>query len=421
MQRSILDFNMLLEKYSFGTGDRFGKEGRTQLRAIQEINRLGIPVVPVWNKSNREHQLTGTTQEAVAREADDAVKHLNWTGSYYVDADHINLDNVTPFIKHSNFFTIDVADFIGRPAPPELQHDFIRRNLEESGRLKVANSKLQIDREYLEEFARNYLSALLKVQKIYKYVTVAKKGSPFITEVSMDEVDNPQSPLDIYFILKELKYLGVEPQTIAPKFSGLFAKGVDYEGDIDRFAREFEMDVLMVKQAVHNLGLPANLKLSVHSGSDKFSIYPVIKKIIRKHDAGIHVKTAGTTWLEEVIGLARSGTEGLAISRHLYREAMNRFDELAGPYANVLHIDPAKLPSVKEVITWSSSKFAASLIHDPAEPGYNTHFRQLIHIAYKIAAEMGDEFTDALDHYREIIEDQVYTNLFDRHLKRLFL
>jgi hypothetical protein len=163
-----------------------------------------------------------------------------------------------------------------------------------------------------------------------------------------------------------------------------------------------------------------DIKLSVHSGSDKFSIYPVIRDQCRKHNAGIHVKTAGTTWLEEVIGLARAGGGGLRIAKEIYHQGTARFEELAAPYASVLHIDPAKLPPAKEVLSWTSAHFANTLIHEQSCRDYNPHFRQLIHIAYKVAAEMGKEFMDALDYYRDPIEEQVYTNLIDRHLRRLF-
>ena len=101
-------------------------------------------------------------------------------------------------------------------------------------------------------------------------------------------------------------------QTIAPKFTGRFNKGVDYVGDLAQFEKEFNDDLAVIAFAVKEFGLPADLKLSVHSGSDKFSIYPAIRRAIRRTGAGLHIKTAGTTWLEELIGLASAGGEGLA-------------------------------------------------------------------------------------------------------------
>jgi hypothetical protein len=162
------------------------------------------------------------------------------------------------------------------------------------------------------------------------------------------------------------------------------------------------------------------VKLSVHSGSDKFSIYPKIRELVGKHHSGIHIKTAGTTWLAEVEGLARGGGDGLRIAKEVYRQGLLRYNELAAPYAAVLHIDVKKLPPAREVLGWNSGHFARTVIHDQLCREYNLHFRQLIHIAYKVAAEMGGEFCDALEFYRDPIEEQVYTNLYDRHLRRLF-
>ena len=90
--------------------------------------------------------------------------------------------------------------------------------------------------------------------------------------------------------------------------------------------------------------MPADLKLSVHSGSDKFSIYGPIRRAIRRTGAGLHIKTAGTTWLEELIGLAAAGGDGLEMAKEIYRTALGRSDELCGPYAAVIDIDPAQLP-----------------------------------------------------------------------------
>ncbi len=406
---------MQTDKYSFGTGDRFGREGKAQLRAIEEINRLGFPVVPVWNKSNREHELTGSTPESVRQEADEAVKANGWTGNYYVDADHITLENVDKFLTSSDFYTIDVARYIGKPADSKLKSDFLRRyakpNLPD-----FAARGTDFD---LNRFADMYLSAIMEVKQVYDYI-LSKKSDGFITEISMDEVATAQSPLDLFYILMELKHLDIEPHTIAPKFTGLFPKGVDYEGDTELFAEEFELDVRILKAAANQLDFQQAIRLSIHSGSDKFSIYPFIRDLLSKHDAGIHVKTAGTTWLEEVIGLARGGGDGLRIAKEVYLQAINRFDEFSAPYLSVLHLDPEKLPPVKDVLTWSSSHFANTLIHDQNCRDYNPNFRQLIHIAYKAAAEMGTEFMDALDYYRDPIEEQVYTNLIDRHLRRLF-
>jgi hypothetical protein len=132
------------------------------------------------------------------------------------------------------------------------------------------------------------------------------------------------------------------------------------------------------------------------------------------------VKTAGTTWLEEVIGLALGDDESVDLVKEIYAEAYGRQDELCGPYADVIDIDPGKLPEPEEFRTWSGGMIADSLRHIPGNPGYNLNIRQLIHVAYKLAAEKREEFNDALMRNRDIIEKQVEENIFDRHLKRLF-
>ena len=213
---------------------------------------------------------------------------------------------------------------------------------------------------------------------------------------------------------------GIPAQTIAPKFTGRFNKGVDYVGDVAMFAKEFEEDILVIDYAVKEFQLMDNLKLSVHSGSDKFSIYPEIQRIITKYDKGIHVKTAGTTWLEEVIGLAVSGGEALKAAKSIYAQALSRQEELCAPYADVIDIKADQLPSAEEVNTWSSEKFANTLRHIPGQPDYNANLRQLIHVGYKIASEMGTYYTDLLKANKEVIGQCVEENIYERHLKRLF-
>ncbi len=237
----------------------------------------------------------------------------------------------------------------------------------------------------------------------------------------MDETDRPQTPSELLLILVALADEGVPAQTIAPKFSGRFNKGVDYVGDAEAFEREFEDDVAVVRWAVERLGMPANLKLSVHSGSDKFALYGPINAALKKFNAGLHLKTAGTTWLEEVIGLAEAGGEGLAMARAIYRHAHSRYEELCKPYATVIDIDPARLPAPDEVDGWEARHYAAVLRHDQSQPLYNPHFRQLIHVGYKVAAEMGERYLDALKRFRPTIARNVTANIYERHLRRIFL
>jgi hypothetical protein len=396
---------MKLGKYSFGTGDRFNHQGEAQLKALIKANENGVNVTPVWNKSNREHNIVHSEPEGTRIEADQAVKALNWKGAYFVD-----------------FFTLDVAMYIGNDPTQEETAAFKESCKYLGPKISVPgiDEPIEVTESLLDDVAEKYLAAVKEAGKIYRHIEGTKGKEEFITEVSMDEVEAPQTPVELLFILKMIANEKIPAQTIAPKFTGRFNKGVDYVGDLDQFAKEFEEDVLVIDYAVKEFGLPEDLKLSIHSGSDKFSIYPVMAEIIKKHDKGLHVKTAGTTWLEEVIGLAVSGQEGLAAAKEIYKNALVRKDELCGPYADVIDIDAAMLPSGVEVDGWSGEKFANTLRHIPGHSNYNPNFRQLIHVGYKVAAEMGEKYTRLLKKNADVIGACVEENIYERHLKRLF-
>ncbi len=414
---------MILGKYSFGIGDRFCHQGKAQLSALMTAKQQGLDITPVWNKSNREHTIIGTRPADTRREADEAVAACGWQGPYFVDADHIGLQNVDPFIESSDFFTLDVADFITQASDKAAVDAFIRKYKKYVGPFDIdgIEQTLNISQEQLRAIANKFLLAVQQAGKIYRHIEAAKGAGNFVTEVSMDETDQPQTPLDLFFILAAIADEGIPAQTIAPKFTGRFNKGVDYVGDVVSFAREFEQDVAVVAFAVSQFGLPENLKLSVHSGSDKFSIYAPIGAALKKFDAGLHIKTAGTTWLEELIGLAMAGGDGLAIAKEVYAKALLQFDELCGPYATVIDIEPARLPGIPEVNRWDGERFASTLRHDPSCRWYNPHFRQLLHVAYKVAAEMGTRFLDTLGKYQDSIAQNVAENIYKRHIRRIFM
>lgn len=413
---------MKIGKYSFGIGDRFSHQGEAQLKAIIAAQRAGIEVTPVWNKSNREHTYVHSKPEDTRKEADNAVAALKYSRQYFVDADHINLSNVQPFIGASDFFTLDVASKIGSPSAEEAIDSFVVSSKKYIGELIIQqiSHPFNVNEALLKQIAGKFLAAIAEAGNIYRFIAGQKGTENFVTEISMDEVETPQTPIEMFFILKMIADQGIPAQTIAPKFTGRFNKGVDYMGDVAQFAREFEEDILVIDYAVKEFSLPENLKLSVHSGSDKFSIYPEIARIINKYDKGIHVKTAGTTWLEEVIGMSLAGGKALEIAKTIYKQALARQEELCAPYADVININLEKLPSASEVDLWNSEKFANTLRHIPGHPDYNPNFRQLIHVGYKIASELGTEYTDLLKQHSVLIGSCVEENLFDRHLKRLF-
>ncbi len=413
---------LLLPKYSLGTGDRFAHQAKAQLAACIQALKAGVEIAPVWNKSNREHTIIGSEPTSAHAAADAAVKELNWKLPYFLDADHIGLVTVDRFLAVCDFYTIDVADFIGKPAPQAEIDAFVAAHKGLVGKLKLKgiSDELAVTEADLRETASKFLYAVKTAGEVYRKIASIKGEGNFIPEVSMDETDRAQSPVELLIILAAIADEKIPIQTIAPKFSGRFNKGVDYAGDVAQFEREFVLDVAAIAYAVEHFGLPKNLKLSVHSGSDKFSIYPAIHSTLKKFDAGVHLKTAGTTWLEELIGLAEAGGSALALAKEIYAEAYAHREELCGPYATVIDIDPAQLPAPETVNGWTSAQYTSALRHVPSDPAYNPSLRQLLHVGFKVAAKLGKRYLDLLEANEPIIAKNVTENLFVRHIQPVF-
>ena len=351
------------------------------------------------------------------------MKELGWKLPWFCDADHINLTTVERFLGSCDFYTIDVADSIGKPASQASIDTFVKRHPELAGsiRMEGAEQTIEISPGMLGQTVGKFLYAVEKAGTIYRLIDAAKGKGTFVTEISMDETDAAQAPAELLIILAAIADEDIPIQTIAPKFSGRFNKGVDYVGDVDQFSREISLDMAAIKHAVATYGLPGDLKLSIHSGSDKFSIYPAIHAAMEKFSTGVHLKTAGTTWLEEIIGLAEAGGKGLKLAKEIYAEAFSYSIDLCAPYATVIDINPAQLPAPAEVDRWSSAQFTSALRHDLDSPAYNSSLRQLLHVGYKVAARMGRRYLDLLDANETVIAKNVTENLFTRHIAPVFL
>jgi len=412
-----------LGKFSFGMGDRFGHQGKAQLQACVMAAELGADFIPVWNKSHREHTFVGTEPSSLRAEADEAVKTLGWKKPYHVDADHIRLETVDRFIAPSDFFTLDVADSIGKPADQDAVSDFIEKHPELIGIISIPHIALplEITMTEVKRVANKFLLAVQEAGRIYRHIAGIKGAENFVTEVSMDETDSPQTPHELLIILAAIADEGIPIQTIAPKFTGRFNKGVDYVGDLVQFEQEFNEDLAVIAFAINQYGLPSSLKLSVHSGSDKFSIYEPMRRALSKFDAGVHIKTAGTSWLEELIGLAEAGGDGLEIAKEIYAYSIAHVDEFCAPYASVIDIDKSRLPSAEDVNGWTSEQFVSALRHDSKNPQFNASLRQLLHVSFKVAAKFGDRYLSALKKHEAIIAKNVTGNLFERHMRPLLL
>lgn len=412
-----------LARFTFGVGDRFAHQAKAQLRAFERLKEDGVDVVPVWNKSNREHLFVGSEPQSVYDAAAAAVAQLSWEGPWHVDADHIQLETVGRFLPCSDFFTIDVADSIGKRADDQQIQAFVDRHPELIGTQSIEglSAPIEIEKAGIEKVASQYLLAVKEAAEIYRHIAEAKGEDEIVAEVSMDETDCPQTPPELLIILAALADEGVPLQTIAPKFTGRFNKGVDYVGDLVQFEKEFNDDLAVLAHAVQQYGLPATLKLSVHSGSDKFSLYPIIREATKRTGAGVHLKTAGTTWLEELIGLAEAGGGGLELAKEIYKYSFEHVDELCAPYASVIDIDRSKLPDTATVASWSGADLANAIRHIPDHPEFNSNVRQLLHVSFKVAAKAGDRYTDLLKEHEQVVSNEVTKNIYERHLRPLFV
>jgi hypothetical protein len=317
---------------------------------------------------------------------------------------------------------LDVADYIGQEPDEDEALDMLKKLNTFKGKLEIPgiDESFDISDALLSSIVAKFFVAIKEAAIIYQHILSTKGDDNFVAEVSMDEVEEAQTPVELFFILIMINHFEIPAQTIAPKFTGRFNKGVDYVGNVEQFRKEFEQDLLVIEYVISGFDLPSNLKLSVHSGSDKFTIYPIIGELIRKHNKGIHVKTAGTTWLEEVIGLSMAEGDALKMAKHIYTEAYKRMDELCGPYSTVIDIDAEKLPKPEDVAHWNGTKFSNTLRNIPGHPDYDPMFRQLIHVGYKVAAELGEKYISMLEKYKEIVGEQVMENLYERHIQRLW-
>ncbi len=185
-------------------------------------------MVHEWNKSFREHEITQSHPKDTRRKADEAVSKLNWNGDYYVDADHVNLNSIDLFIDNCDFFTIDVADYIGKiPSDSDLK-SFMTANKKYTGEITIegVHEKFIVDEDKLKQIGLKYLYAVKEANKIYEHLYKTRGKNGYIVEVSLDETNTPQSPIDLLFILSAISQEGIPIQTIAPKFSGRFNKGM---------------------------------------------------------------------------------------------------------------------------------------------------------------------------------------------------
>ena len=210
-----------LPRFSIGVGDRFAHQAKAQLAACVLASEAGVEVVPVWNKSNREHTIIGSAPAETRAAADAAVQALQWWQPYFCDADHINLTTVESFVQASDFFTVDVADFVDQNLDAPMVEGLVKaaRTFPHELSIPGIDRSFIIDEAAVRTAGSKFLPAIREAGRIYRRIAELKGPDNFITEISVDETDRPQNPVELFLILLMIREESIPVQTIAPKFT----------------------------------------------------------------------------------------------------------------------------------------------------------------------------------------------------------
>ena len=393
-------------KRAAGSGDRLGLATPGHARAF----RRARGIAPVFaQQSIRENARTGRSPAEVINDATWGVFQEGWREPWGADADHLKTpeDLDSCIAAGYTFYTLDPGDHVDAGAVAasgtelkvrwealpwaELDTEPSAQLARYTGRAFALDGggALSFTEEDLRRAAVKYGRALAHVTRMYRHL--ASRVSSFDLEVSVDETEAPTLPLEHFYIASELKRLGVRWVSLAPRYPGRFEKGVDYLGDI----REFETDLAMQAAVARTLG---PYKLGIHSGSDKFTLYPVFARL-----AGdlVHLKTAGTSYLEGLRAIAAAEPE---LYRTIYRLAFDRYAEDRKSYH--VSADPARAPRPKELA-------------DGDLPGVLDQFdaREMLHVTFGSAlAAHGPQIKASLERHEEAYYEALVRH-FDRHLQ----
>jgi len=348
---------------SFGLGDRLGCATPGQLRAIGETE-----VFPVLaQQSMRELGLTGRDYRQVIADACFGVMATGWQGGYGADGDHLKHSKEVAQALDAGC-TMITLDLSGVMAPRCRAMDGSALNtafkdafgvdgqslIERYSSISIDGSPVPVNGDDIKRYALVYKDAFAFVEDVWK-LQITPPGKHVDLEISIDETDDETTPAEHYFVAMELKRRGISVTSLAPRFPGEFQKAVDYYGDADELSRSLALHAAIARE----LGY----KLSIHSGSDKWTAFP----LIAKHTGGhYHIKTSGTNWLEMIKMIAGQNP---ALYRRMHKHALAVFDEASKNY----HVSakPASIPNV-DVLT--NRQLPGLFEQDDA--------RQLMHITY---------------------------------------
>jgi hypothetical protein len=374
---------------SFGFGDRLGLATPGHIAAVR-----GTKFAPVFaQQSVRENARTGRTPQQVMDDARRAVEDAGWDAPWGADADHLKtIDDIPPFIAAGyTFFTVDPGEYVDNAAdsdsPDALRGKTAAYDWDELSALYLCDDDEQawgrFDTETLMRAVAKYGKAIQHAVDMFRRLSEVKDGFDF--EVSVDETDSPTTPAEHFFIANELTRRGVKFTSLAPRFIGRFEKGVDYIGDLTALDAELARHAMVTAHF-------GRYKLSLHSGSDKFSVYPLLA---RYWGDRIHVKTAGTSYLEALRVLAKYETD---LFERIYALGRERYESDRKTYHVSAQLD--LLPDTSDL---------PALLDD-------FHAREVLHVTYGSAlAQFGKEIKAALVKHDDAYFDGLQAH-FEKHL-----
>ena len=393
---------------SAGLGDRLGLATPGHIRAV-----LGTGIRPfLAQQSIREMTRTQRSPDEVMDCATWGVFQAGWRAGFGSDADHLQeFEGIDATVAAGfTMFTIDPGKHVNNAADTmdassllaacgkldfetlgitlaRLEKEYIRGPIGLAGGGWIEFDELTPLRALIK-----YGNAVAHTARMYRYLRKTC-DRPFELEVSVDETDSPTTPAEHYFFAAELQRLDVKWVSMAPRFIGRFEKGVDYIGDREAFAASFKAHVAVMR----TLG---PYKMSIHSGSDKFSIYPIVAELT---DGAVHLKTAGTSYLEALRAIAKIEPD---LFRAIYEFALGRYEADKASY----HVS-ADLRKVAP----------ADRLHDSQLPGLLDDFdaRQVLHVTFGsvLTADGGGRFKNSMMTALKGSEE-VYYEVLEKHLGR---
>lgn len=388
---------LLSEIRTFGLGDRLGIAAPGQLRAIEKYD--AIPALA--QQSIRELNLTGRTFDDVLDAATFGVFREDFRRGFIADGDHLKTDDEVEYALGSGYTMItldcsehirnDVNNMTDAEVYGEYQADKQLEELYCNKSFAVEDCTVSFSAEEFRRACLIYCNAIDHAEHIYrKYI----EGRQVAFELSIDETATPTTPAQHYFVASELIRRGVKLTTVAPRFCGEFQKGIDYVGDLARFEAEFSVHAAIARHFGY--------KLSIHSGSDKFSVFPIIGRLTR---GNFHVKTAGTNWLEAMRVVAECDPK---LYREVHKFALSAFDEAKKYY----HVT-TDLTRIPDIDTLSDEELPG--LFEQNDP------RQLIHITYGLILNAK---ADGAPLFRGMLyklwrdHEEVYARHLDRHISK---